>query len=330
MILVIALNINGQKHQPINRHIQPASHFQQLKFLHSQNIESDGEHVTSTLQTFDSSIFFRANATDMKYQKEHQTDRTKCVESPGFELSNLMWTIRLCRRHVITSNDADDVDISLVLVYNENTAAWSCDAQMNITLHSKDGKKSISRKMEWNNFNRSVPSSTIRNITIMRDLYNNYMENDLVTIAIWISTKPPNRSDSIALDEVSKTFLVRVKNINKLSKQYSNGIRVRGIKWSILTTKINDHFAIYASANADDMDVNRVWNVSATFQLISFDKNNIFSRNFTSIPFNWMKTVWGFNEFLKWNDLMDPNNKYVENNAALVRIELNVGNAKKL
>lgn len=267
----------------------------------------------------------------MKYHEEHLNDHRKCIESPEFDLNNLTWKLKLCRRHLVTSNDGDEVDISLLLVFNEDTVAWSCDARMNISILSKEGEKSIQKTMEWHNFNRSVRSNTIRNIAVMKDLYNNYMHNDSVTITISISTKPPNRSNSIALDEVSKTFYVRIKSVNELANtQYSNEIRVRGIKWKILTTKTNDHFAIYLVTNGDDMDVNKSWNISVTFQIVSFDANKIFSKFFTNIQFNWMKTVWGVDDFLKWNEFIDPNNRYVENNSVLIRIVLNVGDPRTI
>lgn len=281
-------------------------------------------HLTARVQTFDSTMIYRANATDMKYQEENPVDQTKCIESPEFTLNSLAWRLRLCRRHMITSNEADEIDLSLVLIVNENTMAWSCDAHMNITLHSKDGKESINRQMEWHAFNRAAPSYSIRNITIMHDLFYNYMVNDVVTFTIWMSTKSPNRS--FALDEIAKTFYVRIKNTHKLTRQYSNGIRVHGIGWTILSIKVNDSFGIYVIANADDMDAYRFWNVSAKFQLISFDKKKIFTKQFTNVQFNWMESTWGFMDFLKWTDFLDPNNKYVENNVAVVRIELNVTN----
>lgn len=316
--------------EPLNQSIEPLNQLPQP--LHVSNLQHYGEHDNSELQSFNYNILFRANATEMKFQEEHSNDRTKCIESPQFNLNNLSWKIKLCRRHLVISNGADEVDVSLVSVFNGNTATWSCNAKMNITIlpNDSDGKP-INRQMEWHNFNKFDPSNTIRNISVMKDLYHNYMGNDLVIVAITISTQPPNRSDPIALDEVSKTFYVRVKNLNKLNDQQSNEICVRGINWRVLTTKINDHLAIFVIANGAHMDVNKSWMVSATFQLISFDQKKIYSKNFVDIQFSWMKTEnWGFVDFLTWNEFIDPNNEYTKNNASLIRIILNVGDPKTI
>lgn len=269
-----------------------------------------GASRISKLHSFESVLEFELIVGNLESQY------SSCVKSTEFELHDVVWRIQACRNHT------KFVHLSLVSVFSGDSAAWSCEANATFKALSIDGKESIVEKFESYNFNKDEPVRTIEEFVTWDNLLKKYVNDGRAIFEIAITTKTPNRAAK--LDERSAKFDVIVNNVNRLGYEYSKELILRGIRWKILSMKIDDHFGIFLLANGDDMGIDVTWNVSVTFNLMSSTTNNRISKSFSDIPFDWTNLNRGFFKFIKWTDFIDPSKKFVENNRAMVKVELSV------
>lgn len=281
------------------------------------------ERRNSKVNGLDSVLRVKVNINELNNQVENQKDHSKCLDSPAFELNHVTWKIRTCRRHEVVSNEADKIDILLVSIFSGQTAAWSCQAKANFKLLPAEGQTPIEDELGFYNFNGVSPSKGIDGITIWKNFTKEYVIEDEATILVAISTKPPNRA--AGLDQTSIKFQMRVKQLSNFTDQFSNEVIVRGIRWKVLATSQNDHFAVFVYANEDDMNYDLSWKVSATFQLVSPDGSVTVPRKFSDVPFRWTNSSWGFAQFIKWSDLFNSHKEFVVRDATILQVELAAG-----
>lgn len=105
-------------------------------------------------------------------------------------------------------------------------------------------------------------------------------------------------------------------------------IVLRGIRWTIMTERLLDFYIISLMANKDDIHINWATNVTVTITLLSNSKET--SRTSTKVyTFDWRNSVKSL-EIIEWDEFMDLDNKFVENDAAIFRVELSVAPPKPL
>lgn len=271
----------------------------------------------SKLHTFENIVQFGMNVLEIDKTNE------RCLESVEFELHDVTWKIRSCKNYDITNVKKTWLDVSLIAVFSGDTLKWSCRAKANFKLIPEGNEKPLESNFDYYNFNRAESSKKINDFITWDELIDKYVVNDEATLEVAISTLVPNRAPN--LERTSAKFEVRVKQLSKLDRQYTTEEIVRGIRWRVLATKMNDHFAVFVYGNDDDMDIHSTWEVSATFRIMSTDGKNSVSKNFSSKKFNWMRSSFGFESFYKWSDLFDPSRSFVIQDATILEIELNVG-----
>lgn len=276
-----------------------------------------GANRISKLYSFESIIEFELNVRELQ-----ESAIAKCIQSAKFKLNDVTWKIQACR-NFDSSHSIDNVDMSLVSIFDGDSAAWSCEANASFKLLAMDGEESIVQSFDYYNFNADESVRTIDDFVSWDDFFEKHVEEDHAIFVITIVCRTINRA--ARLDESFAKFDVRINNINRLRDEYSNELIVRGMRWKVFTTKSKDHFAVFVIANADDMAINLSWKVSATFRLLSLAKNEVASKSFSNVIFDWTNSNWGFVDFLKWTDLMDQSKQFVKNNKAILEVELTVG-----
>lgn len=271
-----------------------------------------GANRITKLHSYETVVEFELNADRLE-----AANNPKCVESSTFELNDITWKIRACREGQIKR-----IDISLVSLWDADSAAWSCEAAATFKLLAKDKEEPIVKSFEHYKFNKDEPMQTIQDFVVWEDFTEKYVTGEHAIFEITISTKTPNRAAK--LDESFAKFDVRLKNVNNLGFEYSNELIVRGIRWRVLTMKVNDHLGVFLFANGDDMGIDVSWKVSAAFHLVSQTTKNVVSRSFSDISFDWTNLNHGFYKFIEWNEFINPKKQFIDNGKAVIKVELTV------
>lgn len=288
-------------------------------FANQPSNEQYGSEVgKSLLQSSESMVRFKI------IKAEVEKNEKKCLESSEFKLNDVIWKVKVCKK-AVEENEKDEVEyasVELESEFKDETATWSCDAEVGVKLISKDGKHKEG-KIDKAAYNRKNSERRNEKFIKWEDLKDNYLDNDIATFDFNIVTKSLNRSPK--LEQTTAKFMLRVKQINDKLSEYSNELIVRGIRWKIYATKIADFFAIFVVANDNDIDTEAKWSVTANIKLLSTKEGGTAKeRKFTNEIFDWTRTNLGFTKFLEWSEFMKAENGFVRNNAALVEIQLDI------
>lgn len=282
--------------------------FQPVSFRQTNEI------VNSRLHTFEEIVKFKIDPTEIG------SKIGGCAESNDFILSGISWKVKVCITDELLSNDAI---VELVSNLIGDTETWSCQAEATVKLLSpqKTGKP---HKGELKSFTHSKaePSNSLKKFIKWDVMKKKYLMNGVATFEFDIKTKIPNRSPKS--EQYTTKFQVRAKQVRSLGEQYSNEVVVHGIRWRVLTSKMQDNFAVFICANENDTDITKSWKVSATIKLLSADKDKSISKPVPETTIDWTQTKLGHTDFMKWDEFTNKEKKYVQNNAALLEIELTV------
>lgn len=287
------------------------------------NTQYGNEVGNSLLHSYESIIRFKINPDEVK-------DTNKCLESSEFKLNELTWKVRVCKKTVEEKKGESKVDVEyasveLESVFNDDTAAWSCEAKAAVTLIAKKeegkDKKDMTGEISIFTYSKLKPLSRNEKFIKWAEL-KEYLDDGNAKFDFNVVTKSLDRSSR--LEQTTAKFQLRVKQVKDLKNEYSNELIVRGIKWKILTSQSNGYLAIFVMANENDIDTDANWVVSTKVKLTSTKTDKDLERKFTNKPFSWTRTDLGFRKFLEWSEFTKAENGYVQNNAALLEIELSV------
>lgn len=130
-----------------------------------------------------------------------------------------------------------------------------------------------------------------------------------------------------------------MENISDLDRFESEVVNVRGVDWKLIVERNGDFVGVYLYANHEiisgEPNVLRqidTYDVEATFELLSADTSvTPLKKSFNPQDYRPSYFYWGYGatkgveNFIKFNELMDPNNKFVQNNKATFIVEFSVG-----
>lgn len=251
-------------------------------------------------------------------------DPEKCVELSENVLSTVPWKIAACKITKTTSTETRTEKTNYLIISLAPNAKWSIDVKGEIKLFNKDGKTSKSIPMD----EKSLSSSSPLYIEILKsekeDEIKDYIDDEgKLTFDFTLSIPSLKRiPTSSQVEQITTKFYVKVPNV--ASTTYSPEVSIAGIKWKVLTKKNGDFLAIYLYAIDEDMGLNESWKVEFTFNLLSWDdKLPGFSRKYET-NFSWESPAFGFNTFLKWDELKKDDKKYLKDDAALFQVELKI------
>lgn len=286
----------------------------------SNNNQKDGTSSSSERKALENNnIRFTVNYEEIGSNKD-EVDPAKCVELSENVLSTVPWKIAACK---ITKTNDTKTENYLIISLTPN-AKWLIDLEGEIELVPNDGKTAQNKKFD----KKCISSSAPARIEIFKwekeDAIKDYIDDECklkfdFTLSISSLKRIPTSSQ---VQQITTKFYVKVPNV--ASTIYSPEVSVAGIKWKILTKKNDDFLAIYLYAVDEDMGLNESWEVEFTSNLLSWeDKLPGFPRTFKT-NFSWEMPAYGFNKFLKWDELHKDDKKYVKNGAALFQVELKV------
>lgn len=259
--------------------------------------------------------------------------QSDCLTSSEISLNSMPWHIKLCRTSSDNPIDYDIdgicyVDVELVSPFNEYKVDFACEAQAIFKLlpNNKKNGTPIIRNITKQKFDHSNPSYEFESFVEWKQLLNEYTTKNEATFEILLSTGPASRK--LMLEPISSKFLVIVGKVDNSEESYAPEIVLRGIRWTIMTERVHEFYTISLTAKTDDIDTYWATNVAVTITLLSDLKEK--SRTTANIyTYDW-KNLVKRQEFIRWNEFMDPDNKFVENDAAMFRVELSVAPPKPL
>lgn len=250
-----------------------------------------------------------------------------CVVSPEFKLHYVTWNVVVCKDADIFQDDKSKLMVSLEAVFRNETLEWSCQAEANYKLLPKDSSyNAATTRFSYFDYDRTHSKPSAKELANWKNFINRHLVDDVATIDVTIRVTPPNRIPGI--QHTSTKFQMRLLDVSTLDELYSDEAVVRGMRWKVLAMKRNEFLSVFVIVDEDDVDLDYSWDVTTKFQLISLDPAKSVSRKFSAVQFDWTRTDYGFIEYMKWTDLMDPNNKFVVGNTALLQIELSVAKPK--
>lgn len=309
----------------LNRPPFPKANEEPVQGFHWHGHKPHEDHERNpTMASHQKGFELQLNATNAQFN---------CTKSPILHVNGMGWTLELCKSDKCTNQNGSLIAIQISpSVGNENASfRWSCEANAAIEFHSLvNTNKSvffamptqkftnngplgyeICTEMEWQNFTREYVNSG-GDVKVHLDIASTRM------------LRVPD------VEQNSAKFRFLLDEVSELRSEFSKKIRVRDINWQILVKRNHGALGVYLQADKDDMDIDSAWPVTACFEILSMrDVATPNPRSFNT-TFHRRMTNYGFSQFKNWDDFMNPENKYVEMDAAIFGVELKVNEPKPL
>lgn len=173
------------------------------------------------------------------------------------------------------------------------------------------------------------PLVAIKNFVTISDLVKSYSYKNFSTFEIDVKTYPVPlviEKPAKELEVMTKTILFEITNLNQLSANVSN-ITLRNVVWNIRTQKINDTFSILFEVRKNTLSMYS-FEVDVSVILIPFQSStDPIKRTFTHV-YRWDSAVQEV-VFANWDDLFNPEKKYVLDNKANILVEIKAKGPRK-
>lgn len=286
--------------------------------LHGHRPHDEDDARNPTLNSYQKGFELRLNVSNFQLN---------CTASSILRVNGMSWTLELCNRAFGTSQNDSLIDITILPSVDASNApfSWSCEANAIIELLSSDSiNGSVIFNMPTREFTNNGPLEYGFSTGINWKNFTQYYVNGDGDVRINLNiASSPFRHIPHTVQSFAK-FRVLLEDVSELGSDFSEDVRVRDIKWQVVSKRKHGSLGIYLYADEDDMDIDSAWQVKASFEILSLNGSNGTNRkNFTTI-FHRRMSSWGFPIFISWTDLMNVRNNYVESNAAIVEVEIKV------
>lgn len=144
----------------------------------------------------------------------------------------------------------------------------------------------------------------------------------------------------VKLSQTGASFSIAIEEISKVEISFLPQFIIQDIPWGFLALKkeIDNETWLNVYVYCKNGDTSRDWGIAAasSIQLISSrGKTNNVEKMFAPYFFEYTGKGYGFDKFIKWDELFDEEKGYVENdtinfNIQLVVLDQNAKNASKL
>lgn len=100
-------------------------------------------------------------------------------------------------------------------------------------------------------------------------------------------------------------------------------------RWTVIAERKDYYLGVHLLADRNDLDMSWTWNGTVTFKLLSSLEEKSISATHV-FTFDWRNSSCGFSEFIEWDKFIDSDNKYIQNDAAMLQVEIYVHPPKPL
>lgn len=267
---------------------------------------------------------------DFEFRIKLAGDGTEHISSEVV-LGDVPWTIK-----VRESQDGNEIVLDAALMCSspkelKTDQQWTCEAMARVSVCSFDAKRQINEKtipktQFGNNCWSGKPIEVIRAADLSKYTQNGRVEFDVGVVL----ARPIFYQSSAEIDHQLAKFEFAVKNVSQIGTKRSPDLKVRGTLWDIFFKKDDGDMAIALGHKSYYLNVNWSWKVQCSFTLLSFDETIPPVTKTFFKDFQFDVPNWGFAKFMAWNELMDPAKRFVENDVAVIEIDLKVDAPKPL
>ncbi|XP_055304845.1 uncharacterized protein LOC129569732 [Sitodiplosis mosellana] len=224
------------------------------------------------------------------------------------------------------------LDVSLFqqnVVIEPNTLEWFCEAKMTATLCSTTtDHQSFRKSLAMVVFKKDEKSHGLRPFIKLADI-GPYMQDGRVFFEIQLSVNPLKTRSQTQIETKRLIFQFTLDDVSKFNTKHCVDVSVGGTKWSVRLMRKQHNLAVVLRDERNAQDDNWTWHAKCSFKLLSFDDDNIHPHEYKmERTFYFEGHCWGFPKFIAWNDLMDPANKYIQDDKAVFEVDLEVSPAK--
>lgn len=255
--------------------------------------------------------------------------------SPVFNIRGITW-------HLVVKKCNENLAVCLACKNQETVLNWSCMAHLKCNLLTNSCNsldRCFQQPMEYSTKNISWGWNNYLTIKELFDDEKNYVKNDSIVFEIKVKVGPICGSklmSPIGLNELAdvskKTFRLTINKISELVGFNSPVVLMRGLPWIIVVCKCKPAkttwLCLYLKCiYASDTD----WSceAKALFRLISEKRNKKqYKWMLDDVTFNKNAIQHGNREFIKWDDLVDDSNQYINNDSIELEVELEVQQEK--
>lgn len=265
-------------------------------------------------------------ATAFRFTMDTSRLTTTPIVTPSIELHGVMWTVQFKHKN-------NNIDIHLIPNF-DNAASDSVEIEATYKLLQRIDRKDKTfakflskRLIKRQNANALIMEKYVN----WNDFKLNFEYEHKATFEIEIIANPVNRKDlkpPNGLDVFVKKAIIELEDLSATGQRIASEFELRGIKWTIYTERnafggYNGSVGVYLKANENDLE-KLSWEVHAKFTLLSFNnKIESIQHTFTH-DFNVASPMRKIEKFVDWNDLFDPNKKFVFNEKANLFVEIKV------
>lgn len=259
-----------------------------------------------------------------------------CIKSPLVYVNGVSWTLAICKKATAPNATDADTDSSITMEISPaideiNATRWSCMANALIELIPTNSiQKSLFFEMKTQKFTQNGPFEYEISTGVNSADFMKYYVNSGGDVKFHLNIATDKFRPVPVIEQNSVSFRFILENLSGLNTVFSKRIRIRDIDWRIVAKKNHHSLGLYLVANKNDMDVNSVWQVTASFEVLSFNQRTRSNRKQFTTTFHRRMFNRGISEFMSWDYLTNPRNRYVDLDAAVFQIELKVDEPESL
>lgn len=278
--------------------------------------------------------------SNIKIYKTSYSFSVKNVELDKYESSkssfpDTAWTIKFNNKRTINNEEVIDLHLMCSPLIDQSQADgtpissgnidWICEAEATVTLRSNKFGQNLNKKL--------VLRKTFTNINLCKRFsecikcteLGNYFQNDFLDVAIHAN---PIRYVVGNVKHTRLVFQFAIEDVfthlNNDWVKVSPDVIVQGTTFFVKVQKIKKCLFFFLHHKKDSRNLNWSWNVKCSFKLLSFDTNLPPIRQTINRIFNSLNRNEVFNKFSTWADFIDPTKKFVQDDEAILEVDLEV------
>lgn len=251
-------------------------------------------------------------------------DLDQGYESDEVFVSNIPWTINIAEESV-GGKAVVSVQLSSQLVTTDLN--WTCESEATIAIRSGDPRQGVYQKalqkMEFSDLKRASESLEFISIADLKD----FEQNGRFVFEVQIRADPVKYSDgkvfSTNVQQIRSIFRFVIDGVSDLGEKSTVQV-VAGTEFKVVVRKGPDDLQIFLRNEKNPKNEHWMWNVKCGFKLLSSNQHvRPIHKQFTKKYF-YNVSSRGYQQFISWNDFINPLNNYVQNDKAILEIDLQV------
>ncbi|XP_008554608.1 uncharacterized protein LOC103576239 isoform X1 [Microplitis demolitor] len=202
--------------------------------------------------------------------------------------------------------------------------SWVCNALVELRLLPQKKNQTKLYRIQQHRFSGRNNTSGIDDLILWKDLVNKdkgFIESDSITVEAYVT---PDKFDSQAYLNVQQaTFWYSFENVSKVTvPRLSTSCMIRNLSWriKILPNKIKEGLLVSSLGCylycCEGYKTNKSWkcNAIAEIRLIPCkDNQKPYIRKLLPHHYDAQHNNWGFDSFIPWKDLLNPDKGYIKN-----------------